>query len=189
MKWLHLFPKCILKIEMPSQSDSTFIHVTDAMACHPGIHFIADTFILPGVGLLLAHIWVFHRKWFWQKADTYSKVMVPPGKAATSSVWSIVGTQRSGAVAFILPLELQSTHETDAAPRATIPQPTFPFNPFLFPSPNPPTPPKLKPIPEYTPISLLHKNLSSLAFPGELDHFKKYVRFSLALGNLTEFFS
>ena len=56
MKWLHLFPKCILKIEMPSQSDSTFIHVMDAMVCHPGIHFIADTFILPGVGLLLAHI-------------------------------------------------------------------------------------------------------------------------------------
>ena len=56
MKWLHLFPKCILKIEMPSQSDSTFIHVMDAMSCHPGIHFTADTFILPGVGLLLAHI-------------------------------------------------------------------------------------------------------------------------------------
>ena len=56
MKWLHLFSKCILKIEMPSQSDSTFIHVMDAMACHPGILFTADTFILPGAGLLLAHI-------------------------------------------------------------------------------------------------------------------------------------
>ena len=137
MKWLHLFPKCILKIEMPSQSDSTFIHVMDAMSCHPGIHFTADTFILPGVGLLLAHIWVFHRKWFSWKADTYSKVVVHPGKAATSSDWSIVGTQRHGPVAFTLPSELQSTHGMDTAPRATIPQPTFPFNPFLLPSPIP----------------------------------------------------
>lgn len=137
MKWLHLFPKCILKIEMPSQSDSTFIHVMDAMVCHPGIHFTADTFILPGVGLLLPHIWVFHRKWFWWKTDTYSKVVVPPEKAATSSDWSIVGIQRRDPVAFILLSELQSTHGMDAAPRATRPQPTFPFNPFLLPSPIP----------------------------------------------------
>lgn len=114
--------------DVPSQFDSTFIHVLDVMRCHPDTSFLVNAFILKRPRVRSAAGSCLGRSTgsaFGLQGATYLKVMLPSGEAANIGDWSVVEDTETWPFISFCHLSSQAPTVWAVASGVTTPQPIF----------------------------------------------------------------